>query len=167
MKTFTVILTTVTFLVFAFILVAIMQDEPEVIPPENLTSGISDSSSQRSTDQQREPGTAVDRHSDDNERDDNWHTGQAPRPAGSSESFRDRDSSVLAGQRAASGRDQRSTDVNRRQGNSYDQGPWNTGSVLDDTQGSEPSFTMTETQVDDNVRSMRRQQIEILERISQ
>ena len=165
MKTFTVILTTVTFLVFAFIVVAIMQDEPEVIPPENLTSGISDSSSQRSTDQHREPGTAVDRHSDDNERDGNWHTGQAPR--GSSESFRDRGNSMLTGQSAAASQTQRSTDSNRHHGNSYDQGPWSTGSVLDDRQEPEPSFTMTDTQVDDNVRSMRRQQIEILEHISQ
>ena len=167
MKTFTVILTTVTFLVFAFIVVAIMQDEPEVIPPENLTSGISDSSSQRSTDQQREPGTAVDRHSEINQSDDNRQAGQHRRPAGSSESFRDRGNSMLTGQSAAASQTQRSTDSNRHHGNSYDQGPWSTGSVLDDRQEPEPSFTMTDTQVDDNVRSMRRQQMEILERISQ
>ena len=164
MKTFTVILTTVTFLVFAFIVVAIMQDEPEVIPPENLTSGISDSSTQGNTAQPNDLGTAIDPRPTGIQRGGNNQAEQTPRATGSSQSSQDRDVTNRPGHSPTAGQgDQRPTGNDHRTGQVP--GQWGTGMMPDDRQEPKSSFTIPEEGVEIKINDMRQNQMKILQEI--
>lgn len=159
MKTFTVILTTVTFLVFAFLAMIIVQEEPEVIPPDNLTSGITDSSAQKS---------AVDQGSQRSSFSGSLNNNQPSDPANSVKqpsSIRNRDNHIASSPSGSERNTRNIKSPNPSRNNPQNQNTQDIDTRHENTRKQESSFTMTNQEVDDEVRRIRHRQMETLETI--